>query len=153
MNGDTPRTDEEIRQLIIDNSTKDPNGCWIWNGAITSRGYGAIWHNKTSASAHRLSYQAFKNSSATGLYVCHTCDTPSCVNPEHLFLGTGTDNQNDSYQKGRNSNAKLSNEKIDCMRRLVSLRITYSQIAKILNITPSLITYWKKKGFNHGNRT
>jgi HNH endonuclease len=76
------------------------SGCWIWLGAET-KGYGTIKHNGATVSAHRVSYLLHRGPIPNGLWVLHRCDTPLCVNPEHLFLGTPLDNERDKISKGR----------------------------------------------------
>lgn len=75
--------------------------CWLWLGTKGKSGYGAFWLNTKPVRAHRLSYVLKYGSFDQSLYVCHHCDNPSCVNPEHLFLGTNKDNMDDGYKKGR----------------------------------------------------
>jgi hypothetical protein len=90
---------------ITTGSTIEPNsGCWIWNGSVFWDGYGqfnfkqdGLWKK---ARAHRASYEIFVGSAA-GMVVCHRCDNPPCVNPDHLFLGTQLDNIRDMDAKGR----------------------------------------------------
>lgn len=84
-----------------------PSGCWQWTGSKDSWGYGQIRIVSSSGGskirgAHRISFELFKGEIPDGYFVCHTCDNPRCVNPDHLFLGTQTDNMQDRLRKGRN---------------------------------------------------
>lgn len=78
-------------------------GCWEWIGAIATHGYGYFGANGKSIRAHRASYQIYKGKIGDGLYVLHSCDNPSCVNPDHLWLGTQKDNIRDRNIKGRHN--------------------------------------------------
>jgi hypothetical protein len=82
-------------------SQPDPNsGCWLWDLALFRNGYGAV-SRRSERLAHRMSYRAFRGEIPDGMFVCHRCDTRSCVNPAHLFLGTHSDNMRDMSAKGR----------------------------------------------------
>ena len=74
------------------------NGCWIWQRYKNHAGYGRFMSHR----AHRVSFTMFKGD-PTGFVVCHHCDNPPCVNPDHLFLGTVKDNVSDMMAKGRKS--------------------------------------------------
>ena len=81
-------------------------GCMIWIGSTTGGGYGNVKSHSRRALvyAHRLSWEVFnKKQVPTGMHVLHHCDTPSCINPRHLFFGTHKDNMQDSIKKHRNS--------------------------------------------------
>ena len=79
-----------------------PKGCQEWTGYIESTGYGRVRVQGERWSTHRLSYFVFRNSEwDEKLFVCHHCDNPKCVNPNHLFLGTHDDNMKDMKAKGR----------------------------------------------------
>ncbi len=77
------------------------NGCWEWIGARCLTGHGKFWYNKRLGEAHRFSYEIHVGSIPKGMVICHKCDNPPCVNPEHLFLGTMKDNSQDMMAKGR----------------------------------------------------
>ena len=86
--------------------TKKVGSCILWQGAKDGKGYGLIRRFGRLFKTHRLMYAEVHGADLLGLMVCHTCDTPSCINPEHLWLGSNSDNQQDAVQKGRNFNVK-----------------------------------------------
>lgn len=83
------------------------NGCWLWtsarSGGSHGNAYGFFWvgGKKRSEFAHRVSYKLHKGPINDGMCVMHSCDNPLCVNPEHLSIGTNTDNLQDAAKKGR----------------------------------------------------
>jgi hypothetical protein len=82
----------------------EPNtGCWFWIGAQNQDGYGLFWVGDRSTSAHRTSYAMHVGPIPDDKDICHRCDQPSCVNPDHLFPGTHAENMRDMMRKGRGS--------------------------------------------------
>lgn len=76
------------------------SGCWLWTGSINSKGYGRLKvGGRTTLSAHRLAWELRVGEPPHDLFVCHRCDVPCCVNPNHLFLGTGDENIRDMWLK------------------------------------------------------
>lgn len=100
--------------------------CWVWTAATGHWGYGKLRANKRWYMAHRWSYEMENGPIPTGFLVLHRCDTPACVRPSHLRVGTARDNTQDMRSKGRaadigalgmsNSHAKLTDEQVIAIR-------------------------------------
>jgi len=145
--------------LCISNSTH-PRGCWIWEGFKSHNGYGRlrITNNKRIPS-HRFSYELFKGNIPQKLLVCHHCDNPSCVNPDHLWIGTHKENMHDMIRKQRGGfgsginlatikrrkgithpRAKLNEEKVLEMRELSKKGMTNRALGIKFNISESTVS-------------
>jgi hypothetical protein len=134
--------DEDIKKKILNSVEITPSGCWEWKKAKHRQGYGNIGYKRKVMLAHRVSWKVFKGELDDNILVCHHCDNPPCVNPDHLFLGTDRDNVNDAFKKGRIKRykgedhyfAKLTKEMVLEIRKLASEGMKYAEIAKKLNV-------------------
>ena len=154
------------------NKMPEPDGCWLWNGYCINEGYGIISLKHIQYAAHRVSYFIHKGPIENDLYVCHRCDVRTCVNPDHLFLGTAKDNIMDALSKGRLllgdrhpsrlhpenvvrgervHTAKLTAEKVVEIRRIVlEEQVSLTDLSKIYGVTPSAISALvKRKSWAH----
>lgn len=114
--------------------------CWEWTGRKNDKGYGVFTNLKKSIRAHRVSYKIFKGEEP-GPVLRHTCDNPSCCNPEHLVPGTFQDNSQDMVDRGRSRkgqqhpHAKLTENDVMEIRRLHSEGVTLTYLAAQFGIT------------------
>jgi hypothetical protein len=81
--------------------------CWLWDGYSANGKYGHIKINGTRVAAHVASWEEVNGPMPEGLNGCHTCDVTFCINPEHIFAGTHSDNMRDSFNKKRHSRQKI----------------------------------------------
>lgn len=147
-----PITKDRIHQ----SSSQDGNGCWLWLKSVGRNGYGkfALGGGQTTG-AHRASFQAFYGDVPAGLDVCHRCDVRLCVNPEHLFLGTRSENIRDAVAKNRvnrtrrargerQPSAKLKDADIPEILRCISAGETQAAIARRFSVTARVIALIKR---------
>jgi hypothetical protein len=118
-----------------------PDECWEWQAATNKRGYGHFkWNGKVKYS-HRMSWILHNGKIPKGLFVCHTCDNPKCVNPAHLFLGTNQDNMDDMVNKGRAS-IKLTSDKVtEIRKRYATGNETYRGLADEYGVVYGMIGF------------
>ena len=86
-------------------------GCWLWQSGCSTKGYGHFWANDAGHRAHRFSYEMAYGPIPEGMQVLHKCDTPACVRPSHLFLGTNLINMRDKCRKGRHRCGRVKGDK------------------------------------------
>ena len=99
---------QRAKDKLFNSSISEPNtGCMLWTGLTDRGGYGKIGFNYKSWRAHRLSFHLFKQNIKNGQFICHKCDTPACINPDHLFIGTPLINMQDKVRKGRLRNQNM----------------------------------------------
>lgn len=127
--------------------------CWIWNGNRDKNGYGRISVGGTQQQAHRVSYMLYHGDFPTDLYVLHKCDNPSCVNPNHLWLGTTQENTQDKIRKGRQLRGeKIGNSKLsDCVAREIKYSTERNYVlAKKFGVSKGIISNIKTgRTFKH----
>lgn len=116
-------------------------GCWTWTGAQKPSGYGNFHMNGRYVGAHCAAYWLFIGPVPAGMYVCHACDVPACVNPEHLFLGTPTENQADMARKGRRRFAsKLTRGDVGSIRLRRAAGDSLAEIARSFGVSEATIS-------------
>ena len=136
-----------------------PSGCRIWMGAVNEQGYGILTAWGRRYKAHRAAWEIF-HGSAPESHVLHRCDVPSCVNPDHLFVGTQGDNMRDMAMKGRGGvsrptgetqgSSKLTEGNVRDIRKLYAAGVKQKEIASKFGIhrtNVSLIVL--RKGWKH----
>jgi hypothetical protein len=122
------------KEYIYENSEIDINGCWIWKRSKNNKGYGHPGFKGKPILAHRLSYLTFIGEIPNNLFVLHTCDNPTCVNPKHLFLGTQEDNMKDMVNKNRQS-SKVNKKEVNEIRTLYSVELAERAKGKGIQLT------------------
>jgi hypothetical protein len=75
------------------------DSCWLWNGAKSAKGYGVFEVYGHTERAHRVSYRMAHGPVKSNMLICHKCNNPGCVNPNHLYMGTNGDNMRDRFRK------------------------------------------------------
>lgn len=132
---------------------KNPDQCWQWMAFCDRYGYGRFMLDGKAVSAHRLSacWAGILVDMNSQLHVCHSCDNTSCVNPQHLFVGTHQDNMADRDNKGRHicvsqpgsqhGMSKLDEDDVRQIRMLRQQGLTQRVIANQFGVTRSMISY------------
>ena len=126
--------------------------CWNWTGSL-SNGYGHLRVNSARVSTHRFSWELHYGPIPKGIFVCHHCDNPDCVRPDHLFLGTSADNSADMVKKGRaahhwsgckgeqHGNAKLTEDQVRSIRTEYQQGASQREIAARYGISHPNVGY------------
>ncbi len=141
-----------LRDRFEDKYMPEPNsGCWLWMGAKSPSGYGKICLGSRvedgTARAHRVSWELYKGPIPNGALICHHCDVPLCVNPDHLFCGTPKDNTQDMIRKGRRVQSDVRGER--CGRAVLTeidvldirtKRVSNADFSQIYGVSSSTIS-------------
>ena len=121
--------------------------CWNWTASKDRKGYGQIMVDYVPMGAHRASWLLHRGDLPPGMMVCHDCDNPGCVNPEHLFLGTAAANSADMVRKGRSTrgiksaNAKLNPDKVREIRRMCRAGMSQYEAGRVMGVSRSAIAH------------
>lgn len=132
-----------------------PNECWLWAASTGASGYPRIWINNIDYCATRIAYLDFYGLQPGSQMVCHSCDTPMCMNPNHFFLGSHDDNMADRQSKGRqykgasHHRAKFTEQQVLEVFALKGHESSTS-IAKRLGVSKSSIkAIWQGRNWSH----
>ena len=124
------------------------DGCWYWiGGTFPNSEYGRIWMNGKSRRAHCVSWELHNGSIPAGALICHTCDNPRCVRPDHLYAGTNVTNMADMVNRGRsligtrNPRARLTEADVIAIRSAHKNGAAIKALAREYNVDPPLIRY------------
>lgn len=132
------RQSGSLRERFFSRFVKLENGCWQWRAHTDKNGYGVLPGDRQNTRAHRLSYEIHNGQIPDGLIVCHHCDNPGCVNPDHLFVGTTKDNAQDALKKRRhyvgekNGRSKLTEENV---KEILHSNLNGQQLADKFDVT------------------
>ena len=126
------------------------DGCWLWAGGRTERGYGRFKVDGKTIRASRWAYEHFIGPIPDGLCVLHRCDNPPCVNPAHLFVGTDADNVRDCLAKGRHrhggTGSRLTVEqRAEIRRRYTGAYGQQAALAREFGVHPTTICHLVKR--------
>ena len=144
-----PRMSETKR--FMSKVHKAENGCWLWEAYCMKNGYGFFRTPKRNELAHRVSYRLFVGA-LDKRDVMHSCDNPSCVNPEHLNLGTRAENMQDAKRKMRvcfgesHGRAKLTNDQVEFAKTAQGLQ---REIAASLGVSQGHISFIRSGNQSH----
>lgn len=133
-----------IHAAFRDRFTIDGIGCWLWTNSVDTHGYGHLFYDGKLRLAHRLMWELTHGPIPKLMHVLHRCDIPRCINPDHLFLGTASQNMKDMHNKGRHSirqGCKLNMELANSIRDMPG---KHSDIAKRFGVTRPLISAIKR---------
>lgn len=138
------RYDRTPEERFWEKVTKNTDGCWLWTAAKNKDGYGVFYVAGALVGAHKFSWEI--QNGPTRLSVLHTCDTPACVRPDHLFVGTQLDNMRDCAKKKRgpwgerSGRSRLTKEAVRSIREQSANGARDCDLARSYKVDPSTIS-------------
>lgn len=140
------RINGDIKQRLVARSEPTSNGCTLFVGGLSPKGYGVLRDGGKTKLAHRVAYELHVGEIPAGLFVCHSCDNPRCIQPTHLFLGTNGDNVRDMMQKGRgvpHGRRQLTSDERLRIDRMLASGFSLGRIARKIRCSKTAV--WKHK--------
>lgn len=145
------RTIPFVERVMMHTRIDDSTGCHLFEGRRTGDGYGQIKDKGDAVLLHRWSWERVHGKIPHGLHILHKCDTPNCINVEHLFIGTHADNMRDKANKGRSKNvptgyshkrpnSKVTTDQVVQIKRMLKDGIQQFKIASLFSVSRNLIS-------------
>jgi len=140
---------KKVDVILNSDNTQNTKSCWLFTGSVDRDGYPKFSINCKCRTATRIMYECYNGPIGKGLCICHTCDNPTCINPNHLFAATHAQNMEDRKQKGREAkgsqvgSSKLTKEDIkSILQGIYDDKFTTNiQISQFYNMDPSTILH------------
>lgn len=148
-----------VMKLFLDKVYFTKHYCWEWTGSKNEFGHGTFVYKSRKQKAHRFLYSIYGTEKLSkNKFLCHKCDNPSCVRPDHMFVGTQKDNMRDCSKKGRlntltgegRPNAKLTERDVSQIRKLHKSGVSSSVLLKMYDVRRA--TIWgivNRKSWKH----
>lgn len=156
--GENCNAPEHLARRLANGLDKaEPGNCWEWQRTQNGQGYGMLRVAGKMVYAHRLAFELSGRSIPDGLHILHECDNPSCINPNHLLVGTRSKNMADCHARGRsripsprmkgasNGSAKLTIEAVEVIRDGLAAGVTQRQLADRFGVSQTLISRIHRK--------
>jgi hypothetical protein len=142
---------KEDLAYFLNNTIKTESNCLEWTKCLNTDGYPRTsWRGSSNGKVHRIVYELYNGVDISGYVVRHKCDNPKCVNPEHLEIGSHTDNMKDRDSRDRHGAAKIQSKDVNTICFLYSTKMyTQKEIGDLFGINSRTVssiikgTHWK----------
>lgn len=150
---DLPRYEDRLKRRLLAKYRADNNGCWIWTGSTAHYGHGIISVHGKHALAHRISWTLHHGPIPDGVMICHKCDVPACINPDHLYVGNAKTNSADMVSRNRIARGETSGTAKLTAKQVIAIRKddrTRSDIAADFGVSTTMVNNIKSgKAWRH----